>query len=187
MRNYLVHILFLFTPIWAYASKCHIVAQGYNVIDGTTYPFLFGDEQACFFAFYTPNPEPIIDASGNGNQGDSVWFGYYKLSQPGTIYEFPKPDSMYWSSVCSVEAVSFYAMHGNAQRDVTVIGSCNKQNPINYTYPFVFIKKGNKYELDNTYKALYGFVGLTIADIRNYIQSPNTQYIFLRDRYNADK
>ncbi len=71
-------------------------------------------------------------------------------------------------------------MHGDKKRDVTVIGSCD-QNAINYTVPFVFMRRGNKYIIDeDVYNNLYGFIGLTISDIQKYIKSPITYFKKLR-------
>ena len=83
----------------------------------------------------------MIDLKGNGNLGDALWYGYYQINNPLKIYEFPKPSDTYWSSLCSINAISFYDMNGDKIPDVTVIGSCDN-DAINYTVPFVFIRKG---------------------------------------------
>ena len=162
---------------------CKLELKGYKLVKKSLYPFVIDKEKACFFAFYTTNPDPTFDAHGNGNTGDAIWYGYYKLTNPNKIYEFPKPPGTDWSGVCSIDAISFYAMHGDKKHDVTVIGSCDK-NAINYTIPFVFIWKGDKYVLDeDVYRSLYGFIALTVVDVREYIKSPKSQYKILRDRY----
>ena len=105
-----------------------------------------------------------------------------KLVKQQRSYEFPKPLGNGWSSVCSIDAISFYAMHGDHLPDVTVIGSCNK-NAINYTIPFVFLRHGDEYILDEkVYSGIYGLIGLTVADVRAYIKSPETYYKVLEER-----
>jgi len=174
-------IIFLFsTSIFAEQNKCKSEIKNYKLVEHTTYSFTAGKERACFFAFYTTNIDPMIDPQGNGNLGDAVWYGFYKLNNPSKIYEFPKPSDTFWTNVCSIDAISFYPMHGGKQRDVTVIGSCNKQNAINYTFPFVFIWRGNKFILDKQVNGLLGYISLTVADIREYIKSPETYYKVLR-------
>lgn len=119
------------------------------------------------------------------NLGDALWYGYYKINNAIKIYEFPKPSSTDWGSVCSINAISFYPMHGGKKRDVTIIGSCTKQNVGNYTFPFVFTWQGDKYVLDeDVYSNLFGFISLTVADVRAYIKSPDTCYKFLKNRFN---
>ena len=172
--------------VFADQNKCAKNISGYKIVNQSTYSFYIEKEKACFFAFYTPNPDPnpMIDTKGSGNLDDSLWYGYYKANNPNVIYEFPKPSDANWGSVCSIDAVSFIPMHGGNKRDVTVIGACDK-NPINYTVPFVFVWDGNKYILDQeVYTGIYGFISLTIADVRNYIKSPETQYKYLNERYN---
>lgn len=172
---------------WTNTTDCVSQITGYKLVKNSIFPFKIGDDNACFFAFFTPNPDPAVGSRGDGNLGDSLWYGYYKKSNPFKIYEFPKPDSTDWSSVCSINAVSFYPMHGDKKPDVTVIGSCNKQNAINYTIPFVFIWQGDKFILDKkVYLNLYGLISLTVADVREYIKSPDTYYDFLENRYNRD-
>jgi len=173
----LVHVSSAF-PV----SGCLSEIIGYKVVANTVFKFSIDKKKACFFAFYTTNPDPIIDIGGNGNAGDSIWYGYYKIRSPDKIHEFPKPSDTDWSSVCSINAISFYDMNGDKKPDVTVVGSCNK-NSINYTIPFVFIQKDNKYTFDESvYKNLYGFIDLTITDVRAYIKSPKSYFKVLEER-----
>jgi hypothetical protein len=177
----LIHQLSL--PVYADNIRCASKISGYKLVKNSPYRFMVGKEKVCFFAFYTTNPNPIVDIKGNGNDGDAIWYGYYKLTNRDKIYEFPKPDDKDWGGVCSINAISFCAMHGNKKRDVTVIGSCDK-SLINYTIPFVFSWQGDKYVLDeDVYRSLYGFIGLTVADVREYIKSPESQYKILSARY----
>lgn len=173
-------------PGFAVKNKCILEINGYKVIENSVYPFVVDKEKACFLAFYTTNPDPVVGAQGDGNLGDAVWYGYYKINNPGKIYEFPKPLSgKAWSNVCSIAAISFYPMHGGKTRDVTIIGTCDKQNVMNATFPFVFTWQGDKYVLDeDVYSNLFGFISLTVADVRAYIKSPNTCYQFLKNRFN---
>ncbi|CEG56768.1 hypothetical protein [Legionella fallonii] len=169
-------------------NKCLSKIRGYKVVKSTVYSFTVDKEKACFFAFYITNPAPGTDVHGDGNTGDSLWYGYYKMNNPDKIYEFPKPKNNLWSSICTIHAVSFYPMHGGKKRDVTIIGACDKQNAVNYTFPLVFIWQGDKYVLDDdVYKALYGAIALTVADVREYIKFPMTQYKVLRDRYEVKR
>lgn len=164
-------------------KHCSSKIDRYRVVENSVYPFFVDKEAACFFAYYTVNPAPKIYAKGNGNTGDSLWYGYYKVKNPKSIYEFPKPKDVFWSDVCSISAISFYPMHGGKKRDVTVIGSCDKQNALNHTFPFVFVWSGDQFVLDNdVYDYLFGFISLTVADIREYIKSPNEYYKVLDER-----
>ena len=152
-------------------SNCLTKINGYKIVKNTTFTFMANEIKSCFFAFYTKNPDPTVDVKGNGNTGQSIWYGYYHMSSPNKIYQFPKPSSIDWGLVCNINAISFIDMDGDGVRDVTVIGSCD-QNAINYTIPFVFISRGNKYILDkDAYINLYGSIGLTVADVRKYIGS----------------
>lgn len=175
--------LIFWTPIFAEKNSCKSDIAGYKVLKDSIFPFVVRRDEACFFAFYTINPAPIAGTSGNGNLGDALWYGYYKINNPTQVFEFQKPSDSDWSNVCSINAVSFYAMHGNNKSDVTVIGSCNRQNAINYTFPLVFVLHGDKYILDeNVYRGLYGFIGLTVADVREYIKSPESYFKVLEER-----
>lgn len=189
MKKFFLGIMALMCmlPALGNVNKCVSKVVGYKVLKNSIYPFVVNKEKACFFAFYTANPEPMTDVQGDGNLGDALWYGYYLMGDPGKIYEFPKPKDKFWGSVCSISAISFYPMHGGKKRDVTIIGSCDKQNTGNYTFPFVFIWKGNKYVLDeDVYSSLYAFVSLTVADVRAYIKSPDTCYKILKNRFNMD-
>lgn len=74
-------------------------------------------------------------------------------------------------------------MNGDGKADITVIGACNKQNAINYTYPFVFIRQGNSYLLDEkVYSNLFGFIGLSISDIRAYTAVPQVYFSILNNK-----
>lgn len=160
---------------------CASTIEGYKLVKNSLYPFVIDGQDACFFAFYTTNPDPSVDVKGNGNPGDAIWYGYYKLNNAHKIYLFPKPSSSNWGQVCTIDAVSFYDINNDGIRDVTVIGSCDKE-AINYTIPFVFIREGNKYILDeDLYNRLFGFIALTINDIRTYFKSPN-YYKVLKNR-----
>lgn len=178
--------LFLFLPTFVNSKDCKQKINDYKVVKGSVFPFNVDREKACFFAFYTKNPAPSIDLHGNGNAGDSLWYGYFLKKEPTKIYEFPKPSNIFWSSVCSIEAVSFIDINGDSVREVTVIGSC-EQNIVNYTFPFVFIWQNNKYILDeDVYFSLMGKIALTVADINHYIKNPGKYYKYLSDRYNPD-
>ena len=186
MRKLLLIIITLtyVTSASAGMNKCLSKIIGYKVVKNTVYPFTVDKEKACFFAFYITNPDPIVSPRGNGNLGDAIWYAYYKMDNPDKVYEFPKPNDGFWNNVCNIHAISFYPMHGGKKRDVTIIGACDKQNFMNLTFPFVFIWKNDKYVLDEkVYNQLYGFIGLTVADVREYIKSPETQYKILEDRY----
>jgi hypothetical protein len=162
-------------------QKCKSEIIGYKVLKESVYPFIIDKKKACFFAFRTANPNPMIDTKGDGNLGDSLWYGYYLKKAPSKIYEFPKPSSNDWSDVCNISAISFYPMHGGQKRDVTVIGTCHNA----YSYPFVFIWQDGKFILDeDVFTSLYAVIALTISDIREYIKSPDTLYKSLRDRSN---
>ena len=114
---------------------------------------------------------------GDGNLGDSVWYGYYKIKDIKKTYDFPKPADGFWGNVCSINAISFYPMHGGTKRDVTIIGSCDKYNAMNYTFPFCFVWQKDRFVLDETtYMELFGFVSLTVNDVRKYIKSPVAYY-----------
>ena len=79
-------------------------------------------------------------------------------------------------------------MHGGKKRDVTIIGSCDKYNAINYTIPFVFVWQKDRFVLDKTtYMELFGFVGLTVDDVRKYIKSPVEYYKVLKKETKGDK
>lgn len=77
----------------AFANQqgCSAEVDGYKVLKQSVYAFRIDSEKACFFAFYTVNPEPGVDAKGVGNTGDAIWYAYYKLNNPDKIYRFPIP------------------------------------------------------------------------------------------------
>lgn len=179
-------LFFIFSlAVFASPNPCSTNVTGYKILKSSVFPFAIdGKDPACFFAFYTTNPQPIIGTRGNGNEGDSLWYAYYRRTNPKKIYEFPKPDDNDWGLVCSLNAVSFVSMYGDNKRNVTIIGACDEQNAINYTFPFVFKWQNAHYVLDKKiYGNLFGFISLKISDIRNYIKSPATQQEFLRNRY----
>ena len=93
MKKLLLIIITLVYVTSASASenKCLSKIRGYKVVKNTVYSFTVDNEKACFFAFYTTNPEPGTDVHGDGNTGDSLWYGYYKISKPDKVYEFSKP------------------------------------------------------------------------------------------------
>ena len=184
MKKLLLGIIIFVYTLPVFCVGCLSKINGYKLVDNTTFQFEVDGKKTCFFAFYTLNPDPMVDVSGNGNSGDSIWYGYYNITNSNRIYEFPKPSDTDWSSVCSINAISFYDMNGDKKSDVSVIGSCNK-NPVNYTVPFVFIRSDNKYVLDeNVYKNLYGFIGLSINDLQAYIKSPKLYFKVLVERNN---
>ncbi len=163
-------------------NNCTPLISGYKVVENTLFPFFIDDKKACFFAFYTTNPDPTTDVKGNGNNGDAVWYAYYLTSSPKVIHEFPKPSDTDWSNVCTINAISFRAMYGDNKPNVTVIGSCD-QNAINYNFPFVFKWQHNKYTLDeDVYRGIFGLIALTVADVRAYIKSPDEYYQILNNR-----
>ena len=185
MKGFILGMILFISALSVFANKnnCSSKIIGHNVLVNSVFQFAVDKKKACFFAFYTENPEPMVDVKGNGNDGDAVWYGYYQVSSPEKIYEFPKPLDTGWANVCSIDAISFYDMNGDKQPDVTVIGSCNR-NAIHYTFPFVFIWNGNKYVLNkNVYRTLYGFLSLTVADVRAYIKAPKL-YIKVLERDN---
>ncbi|MDI1352417.1 MAG: hypothetical protein PSV35_06555 [bacterium] len=179
----ITHIL----PAFARQTMCLQKTGEYKIVKDSTFPFTVNNEKACFFAFYIKNPHPIVDVKGNGNSGDTIWYGYYKIKNPTKIQEFPKPLDTDWTHICSISAISFYPLHsGNKKRDVTIIGSCDRQNAIDYNFPLVFEWKKDRYVLDkDVYLNLHGMINLTIADIREYIRSPNSTYKKLESRYNT--
>lgn len=191
MKKFLIIFLIFSNSFGAIAKNldafCKSDIQGYRVVKGSIYPFMIGQAKACFFAFYTKNPNPMVGSRGNGNLSDALWYGYYMSDSPSNLHEFPKPSQVGWEMVCSISAVSFLPMHGGKKRDVTVIGSCDKQNAINYTVPFVFVWEGNKFVLDEeVYSGIYGLISLTVADVRAYIKSPDKMFDILNNRYNPD-
>lgn len=184
MRHLLGGCLLLMYVLICFANKnnCSSEIEGYKVVKNSIYSFIVDNEKSCFFAFYTTNPEPMTDIKGNGNLGDAIWYGYYKMREPIIVHEFPKPLGTDWSGVCTVDAISFYSMYGDKKPSVTVIGSCDK-NSINYTVAFVFIRQGKKYVLDEKlYITLYGYIGMTVADVREYIRSPASYFKVLEAR-----
>lgn len=188
MKNCILNTLLLVSmvPVFGGQINCNPDVIGYKVLKKSMYPFFVGKDKACFFAFYTTNPDPGIDTKGNGNLGDSVWYGYYKINDSKKIYEFPKPSDNDWGNVCTIDAISFLPMHGNRKRDVTIIGSC-ENNVHNLTFPLVFILQGGKFILDEeVYRDLHGMIALTVEDVRQYIKSPETQYTYLSERYWKD-
>lgn len=163
-------------------SICNNALKGYRIVNGSVYPFMDGKSKACFFAFYTKNPDDKPDVQGNGNTGDAIWYGYYKIKFPSVIYQLPKPDNIMWSGVCSIEAISFKGMYNNRQRNITIIGSCDK-NAKNYTFPFIFSRRGSGYSIDkNIFFNLYGILGLTIEDLQKYIKNPDSYFYVLQNR-----
>lgn len=185
MKDFILGLILLTSALSVFAEKnsCSSKIIGYKVLVNSVFPFTVDEKKACFFAFYTKNPAPMIDVKGNGNDGDAVWYGYYLDSNPKKIYEFPKPLDTEWANVCSIDAISFYDMNGDKKPDVTIIGACDR-NAINYTFPLVFIRSGHKYVLnEDVYQNLYGFYSLTVADVRAYIKSPES-YIKVLQRDN---
>ncbi len=177
-----IMMLLYILPAFAGKNSCSSKIVGYRVVESSVFQFVTDGKKACFFAFYTLNPDPIVDVKGNGNLGDTIWYGYYRINNSSKIYEFPKPSGTDWSGVCSIDAISFYDMNNDKKPDVTVIGSCDK-NTMNYTIPFVFISSGNNYVLEeNVYRSLYGFFGLTVNDVRAYIKSPKSYFKVLEER-----
>ncbi|USQ13717.1 hypothetical protein J2N86_13740 [Legionella lytica] len=171
---------FLIYPLMVFSGTCTTRVEGYNLVSNSLYPFSFDKDKACFFAFYTTKPDVVGESRMDDN---AIWYGYYKIKNPSKIYEYPRPLDKLWGAVCDISAVSFYDMDGDGKADITVIGSCNKRNAINYTYPFVFIRQGNSYVLDEkVYSNLFGFVGLNISDIRAYIAAPGVYYSLLKHK-----
>jgi hypothetical protein len=187
VKSFLLGIVILIyaVPVCANKNNCATAITGYKVVKNSVYPFFIDKEKACFFAFYTPNPEFIAGTSGTNNLSkNTLWYGYYKTNKPSEIIEFPKPSDPYWGAVCHINAVSFYDMNGDNVRDVTVIGSCDHIGVFKYRYPFVFIRQGNQYIFDDAvYTNLYGFIDLSITDIQTYMKNPQKYYKILRDRY----
>ena len=128
MKKFFFGILMLMCIFSVFAEKnnCKSEINGYKVVKKSVFSFDVSKESACFFAFYTTNPDPEVDVKGNGNTGNALWYGYYKTSKPANVYEFPKPLDTTWSLVCTLNAVSFSSMYGDNKRDVTVIGSCDR-------------------------------------------------------------
>ncbi len=185
MKNILFFImLFLFCiPVFSSENGCQSTIPGYHVVEKTVFQFVVDQKKLCFFAFYTKNPDPCVGVRGNGNAGESLWFGYYEIKKPAIVHEMPKPSDDDWSGMCSVNAVAFYDMNDDKIPDITVIGSCEK-NAINYTFPFVFIRKGNEYILnEKLYRRLYSFIALTVADVGKYIKTKGGNYNELKTRY----
>ena len=178
-------LVFLQVPfVFAQDDHCALKLVGYKLVENSVFPFTIENEKACFFAYYTTNPNPMTDARGDGNLGDSIWYGYYKIKDIKKIYDFPKPSDTLWGHVCSINAISFYPMHGGTKRDVTIIGSCDKYNAMNHTYPFVFVWQKDRFVLDKTLRiALHGFVGLSVDDVRKYIRSPVAYYLKKRNEW----
>lgn len=114
MRKFFSGLFLCLNVMSAFANQqgCSAEVDGYKVLKKSVYAFRIDSEKSCFFAFYTVNPDPGVDA---------IWYAYYKLNNPDKIYRFPKPSDTYWSSVCTINAVSFYDMNNDKKRDVTVI------------------------------------------------------------------
>ena len=87
MKNFVLGIVLTICSSSLFADKNSCVSKivGYKVVKNTVFPFVINKEKACFFAFYTKNPEPRVDAQGNGNIGDSIWYAYYKISKATKI------------------------------------------------------------------------------------------------------
>lgn len=183
MKKLILKIMMLLFVLPAFADKnCSSVIVGYKVVANSVFKFDVDEKKACFFAFYTTNPEPMVDVKGNGNSGDTIWYGYYQISNPKRIYEFPKPSDPYWTMVCSIDAISFRDMNGDKKPDVTIIGACDR-NSMNYTVPFVFFRSGGKYIFNEAvYNRLFGFFSLTVNDISKYIKSPKSYGRVLDER-----
>ena len=175
MRTFLLRMMLLMyvLPVAAGNSTCKSAPPvGYKVVKNTLFPFSVDGEKACFFAFYMTNPKPVVYPNGNGNPGDTLWYGYYELRNPNKIIEFPKPQDTRWCRICRVDAVSFGDMNGDKKPDVTIIGSCD-YNTMHQTFPLIFIRRGGQYILDeDMYKNLHGAIELTVADVRGYLKSP---------------
>lgn len=186
-KNFLLFSAMLSVSGYGCSKSCTSKIEGYNVLKNSVYPFLVNAKKACFFAFHIKNPAPFSDARGNGNLGSSLWYGYYLLNKPFLIHQFPKPKDHSWNSICELNAVSFRPMFNDIERDVTIIGACDKQNLISYTFPLIFKWQKNKFVLDeDTYNSLYGMVALNVDDIKQYIKSPEMQYDYLSTRYEPD-
>lgn len=170
-------MMLLLPPVVVFASKnnCSSNISGYKIVENSVFPFNIGSSKACFFAFYTANPDPFKDIYGDGNIGDTLWYAYYKIGNPAKIYELQKPDDTMWTVVCSLRAVSFRKMYENKRNSITAIGDCTK-NVNNYSVPFVFTLHGSNYVLDKRiYSALIGVINLTVGDIQKYIKHPAYQ------------
>ena len=188
MRTFLLRMMLLMyvLPVAAGNSTCKSAPPvGYKVVKNTLFPFSVDGKKACFFAFYTANPYSYVDPHGTGNPGDAIWYGYYELTNPDKIVEFPKPQDRLWCRVCRIDAVSFGDMNGDKKPDVTIIGSCD-YNPRYQIFPLVFIRSGGQYILNKkVYENLYEFIALTVADVRGYINSsyPGSYLKVLEARY----
>lgn len=177
MKKLILGIFLSMVVIHAVAEPGHCppIVPGYQVVNKSVNNFYIGKDRACFFSFYEENPDPFINSKGIGNKGKAIWYAYYKIKAPKKIKEFPKPLGDDWSMVCTIDAVSFVSMYGDERRDVTVIGSCDR-NTKHVTYPFVFMRRGNGYMIDmRVYNDLFEIINLTVSDIQKYIKSP--QYI----------
>lgn len=184
MRYLFSNFLLLIKVTIVYASNTYCASElaGFKLVKNSVFPFFIENKKACFFAFHTINPDPLSDVRGNGNLGDSIWYGYFYPKKPDKIHEFPKPPDTDWSGVCTLNSVSFYAMYGDKKHNVTVIGSCDR-SPINYTIPFVFSWNGTGFVLDEKlYRSLFGLINLTDAEVRKYIKFPR-YYKALENRY----
>lgn len=189
MKNFILTVFILLQSLSSFAHKgdCSTKISGYKVVKNSVYPFLIDKDKACFFAFYV-NKSQLDYARENHDdnfEDEAMWYGYYKLSAPFHITEFPKPSDLLWLGICHINAVSFHDMNEDGVRDVSVIGSCNQLPRLKYTYPLVFIRDKDKYIFnEDVYSHLYGFIDLTIADIHAYIKDPKKTYQILRNRYN---
>ncbi|USQ13716.1 hypothetical protein J2N86_13735 [Legionella lytica] len=189
MKNFILAVFILLQPWPSFANKgdCSTTIDGYKVVKNSVYPFLIDKDKACFFAFYVDKAQlNYAEENHDDNfEDEAMWYGYYKLSSPHHIIEFPKPSDLLWLGICRINAISFYDMNGDGVRDVSVIGSCNHLSSLKYTYPLVFIRYKDKYIFnEDVYSRLYGFIDLTIADIHAYIKDPKNNYQLLRNRYN---
>lgn len=163
--------------------SCTFNIPMHKVIKKFVLPFFIEKKEACFFAYYVRNPMPTQGPSGNGNRYDAIWYAYYFIDNPTKIFYFPKPKDFLWTDICTLNYVSFLDMNGDRLPDVTIIGSCNRQNFINYEFPLVFIRNKKNFRLHlKSYLYLHGFVGLSIPNIKGYLASPKKVFSILSSK-----
>ena len=62
MTKFLLGMLFFLQVPFVFAqdNHCALKLYGYKLIKDSVYPFTIENEKACFFAYYTTNPAPMI-------------------------------------------------------------------------------------------------------------------------------
>lgn len=160
--------------LYADSGNCPRQVDGYRIVPGSIFEFS-KENKECFFAFYTENPDKsAAGTDGCGNFTDAVWYAHISQLPNSAVQEFPKPeadDASDWQIMNKMAAVSFQDINGDKKPDVIVVGS-NDQCTTTFNRPFVFLNKGNHFDLD--YSVTMAFSGhnlATVADVKKYIKT----------------